>query len=253
MTLRLLVILLLATGCTPSPPTTPTGTPAATSPPGTAATTAAVGFASCDQANANSLVLDALAAAPAYSVTAAGFTYVQDLPSDPNSAPTTRRARFALDARYVAPDRVQQRETVSAPGSEPAESIAIGADLWVRTPDGWDALPGAANPANANLIAAIVRDAGPGWEDMTTRPEAADLPGAGCAFRVRADVGTGGTGSRELTVRADRQTGRPIAVRLVVRDAFDPFRNRHDMNVLYRVSYENVAAIDPPASASPAP
>jgi hypothetical protein len=253
---RLLALAVAAAACTPSVPTVQTASPGGTAivSPTAAATTSpspAAAFVTCDEPNPNTRMTDAVTAAAVYAMTASGFTYVQVLPTDPNSPPRTARVQTTLDMRYVAPDRVYRREEQAGAPAETSESIAIASDLWVRTDEGWELLSGGANPANANALAALIRDAGPGWK--RTEVPAAQLPGDGCAFSVRIPVSSGGKGYRDTIVRADRATGLPSSARVVVRDAIDPFGNRHDTNMLYRVTYGFVEPIEPPESGTPAP
>jgi hypothetical protein len=187
-----------------------------------------------------------------YAFSAAGFVYVADVSSDPNSPPRTRRAASSFEGAYVAPDRAWTRYRTATGAQEAQESIAIGRDLWVRDRAGWEYLPGGTDPAIANELASVVRDAGPGWQNVQGAGSP-DVPGEGCLFRIRVPVTSGGKGYREVAARADRLTGLPNAVRIVVKDALDPFGNRHDTNLLYRVRYDRVPTIEPPAQVSAAP
>jgi hypothetical protein len=220
--------------------------PASSSPPGPA-------FVTCREANPNTTILAALDHVAAYAFSASGFVYVADFTNDPNSPPKTRRAPSQFEGAFVAPDRAWTRyRTTNVVAGEPDESISIGRDLWLREGSGWQHLPGATDPAIANELASLIRDAGPGWESVPAGT-GSDLPGKGCLFRIRVPVTSGGKGYREVAARVDPVSGRPSALRVVVKDAFDPFGNRHDSDVTYRVRYERVPAIEPPAEVSPSP
>jgi hypothetical protein len=197
-------------------------------------------------------MIAALERVSSYAFSTAGFVYVADFTSDPNGPPRTRRASSVFEGAFVAPDRAWTRYRTAASADEPEESIAIGRDLWIRDRGGWQHLPNATDPTIANELASLIRDAGPGWQSVQGAG-AADLPGQGCFFRIRVPVTSGGKGYREVAARADALTGLPSALRVVVKDALDPFGNRHDSDLTYRVRYERVPTIEPPTEVSPSP
>jgi hypothetical protein len=249
--------LAAACGSTPILQTTsssPVGSTAFASPSPTPTPSApTIAFPTCLEPNPNATILDALGRVPGYAYSVAGFVYVPDVISDPDSPPRTRRAATSSEGAFVAPDRVWTRSIRAASDQEPAESIAIGTDLWVKEAANrpqWEHLPGAVEPTTANELAAIIRDAGPGWEGLTGP---ADLPGEGCLLRIRAPVTSGGKGYREVAVRADRTTGLPSVLRIVVKDALDRYGYRHDTNLLYRIRYDRVPPIEAPGQVSPSP
>jgi len=227
----------------------PTASVSAVSPfPSAPPSAPAVAFVTCQEPNPNTTLLNALARVPGYAFSAAGFVYVPDILSDPNSPPRTRRATTSFEGAFVAPDRAWTRYVRAPSDQEPAESIAIGTDLWVKeTADArrWNHLAGATDAASADELATIIRDAGPGWEGVA-RAAAGDLPGAGCLLRLRTPT-TSGKGYREVAVRADPTTGLPSALRVVVKDALNRYGDRLDMNIVYRIRYDRVPAIEPPA------
>jgi hypothetical protein len=246
----------MLTGCAAQGIPSPSGNPATGSPPAASATGSASpsgpAFVTCRESNPNTTMLSALERVPGYAFSASGFVYVADFTSDPNSPPKTRRAPSQFEGAFIAPDRAWTRYRTATTTDEPEESISIGRDLWIRGSEGWERLPNATDPAIANELAAVVRDAGPGWQNVSGAG-APSVPGDGCLFRNRASVTSGGKGYREVAVRADPLTGLPSAVRVVVKDALDPFGNRHDTDLLYRVRYGRVPAIEPPDGTSPSP
>jgi hypothetical protein len=236
----------------PSATVNPASGAPSTSPAAMTASPSGPAFVTCREPNPNTKILAALEHVSGYAFSAAGFVYVADFTSDPNSPPKTRRARSDFEGAFVAPDRSWTRYRTTTTADEPEESIAIGRDLWIREGAGWERLADATDPAIANELASLVRDAGPGWESVAGAG-APSVPGNGCLFRIRVPVTSGGKGYREVAVRADPLTGLPNALRIVVKDALDPFGNRHDTDLLYRVRYDKVPAIEPPTQPSPSP
>ncbi|MDQ3870727.1 MAG: hypothetical protein M3301_03810, partial [Chloroflexota bacterium] len=189
-------------------------------------------------------VVRALERVPAYAFSAAGYVYTEVFTSDPNAPPRTSRTATAFEGAYVAPDRARTRYTKGelAQGV-PETSIGIGRDMWIQTVEGWQHLPGSVNPRDANRIRSLLVDAGHGWE--TVKPSVSSgLPGRGCLFRARGPLSDRGRGYRETIVRVDPNKALPTALRTVVRDAFDPFRNRHDSDLVYVVSYAGTIRIE---------
>jgi hypothetical protein len=242
------------TACAAQAVPSPSGDPATGSPGAspTSASPSGPAFATCRESNPNTTMLSALERVSGYAFSVSGFVYVADLTSDPNSPPKTRRTPSQFDGAFIAPDRAWTRYRTTTTADEPEESISIGRDLWIRGREGWERLPNATDPAIANELAAVVRDAGPGWETVSDAG-APNVPGTGCLFRIRVSVTSGGKGYREVAARADPLTGLPSAVRIVVKDALDPFGNRHDTDLLYRVRYDRVPVIEPPDGASASP
>ena len=191
----------------------------------------------------------ALEGVPAYAFTATGFVYAEVFTPDPNAAPRTSRTATAFEGAYVAPDRARTHYTRGEVAQGvPETSIAIGRDMWIQTVEGWQHLPGSVQPRDANRLRSLLLDAGPRWESVLPGGSAAAgfVPGSGCLFRARVRLSDRGRGYRETTVRVDPNRALPTALRIVVRDAFDPFRNRHDSDVLYRVRYQPAIRIEPP-------
>ncbi len=257
--LRSLLLVPLVTACVAQPPPNRAPlTPAAdaqtgsatdrgqrVTPPTAPSTTPPTALGSCDEASI-APVVRALERVPAYVFSADGFVYAEVFGRDPNAPPRTSRISTAFEGAYVAPDRGRIRYTKGEVAQGvPEMSVAIGRDLWIRTVEGWQHLPGSVDPRDANRVRLLLMDAGPGWESLAAGTPAR-VPGSGCLFRARVPLDRG-RGYRETTVRVDPARALPTALRVVVRDAFDPFRNRHDSDLLYRVRYDSQIRIEPPA------
>jgi hypothetical protein len=183
----------------------------------------------------------ALAAVEAYRYAASGFVHEEVYPADPLQAPTTRQVPVAFEGAYESPDRSSLSYTGRAPEGEPAETRTIGRDLWVLTDDGWQSLPGAVTAEGANVIAALVDDAGDEW----TASQEPALAGEGCLLVARQPT-PGGTGTRELALRVDPATGLPTVLRAEVRNAVDRLGNRQDSRLEYQVTVDPSISVDRP-------
>ena len=193
-------------------------------------------------------VLDAVDDVRGYEYPASGFSYEEVPLFGTDARPVTARVETRFEGAYAAPDRSMTRYRQGAPGGLADESRAIGRDLWIRAESGWERLPGAAEPGQANVVERLLVDAPLRWSAVPAADRnAASLPGTGCVFRSRSPLARGTRGYRETLVRVDPATALPVSLRVEVRDAFDPFGNRHDSRLLYRVRYDPSVRIDPPA------
>jgi hypothetical protein len=183
----------------------------------------------------------ALAAVDGYRYTASGIVPEEVYPADPGQSPTTRQVAIAFEGAYQAPDRGLLRYTGGAPDGEPVETRTIGPDLWVLTEDGWQSLPGAVTSEGANVIAALVDDAG---EDWTASAEPASA-GGGCRLVARQPT-SDGTGARELALRIDPASGMPTVLRAEVRGALDRRGDRQDSHLEYEVTVDPSISVDRP-------
>jgi hypothetical protein len=237
---------LVLAGCTsPAPVVSPSSSGASPAPASASASASPLGSpppqptpstAGCEPALATH-VQEAAGQVAGYRYQASGWVYQEVLGSDPQAPPTTERVDSAADGAFQAPDRSERRVTRGGIGPGEDHTITIGADLFVEGSAGWDRLPGAADPAQANLLAGLIADAGPTW---TARPTA----NGDCRLVARAPLADG-RGVRQTSLVAPGGGSLPERLDLKVTDAIDLLGNRNDVQLRYLFDYAAVA-IEPP-------
>ncbi|HEV8516572.1 MAG TPA: hypothetical protein VGQ47_02900 [Candidatus Limnocylindrales bacterium] len=190
-------------------------------------------------------VIDALRSARGYRYRSEGFVYREVFDPDRLATPSTERVAVAFEGAYAAPDRSLLRYLDGAPELEPEETRQIGRDLWLKTVEGWQELPDAAEPERANLLAGIVADAGEGW--TVDDRERSGAPGGPACFLV-ARVPLPGEGERSVLVGVDPKAPFPSIVQVTVTDAFDPAGSRHDSDLTYLIAADASESIEQPGS-----
>ncbi|MBA3777933.1 MAG: hypothetical protein H0X16_01255 [Chloroflexi bacterium] len=193
------------------------------------------------------LVSAAVDQVPSYRYDASGFTYADVFSPDPNEPPATERQETAFDGAYQAPDRSLRRVSEGSAGPEPEETIAIGQDLWIRGPQGWQELPDAAQPRLANALGALLEDVAGDWQvGPETDLQASQAVEDACILQASSPT-PGEGGVREVTLVVDPATALPQAVRVELRNVKDPLGNLHDSKIDYLFDYAEPVTIEPPS------